>query len=563
MPAIKVPGVFIGAVVTWYVGSSVHAVTTKQSLQHGNGVLQLLLAQTIPGLLIACTRATDVVRLCQRTEVLVFGILNLLASFFTLVGMLALHAHVVQAVKAGEPVVAALFAYLSSRPLTLKQLASVLSVVVGLFIALDEHPLDTSGVTGGGSSSGSSSTNSNCMPGLIAIITASVLFQARNLFIKGFQDRQPTTTGSSTSTNSSLSGLSGLSGLSSVFKDSDAGSLNLFLAMNFITAACATFLLPVAATMTHGHSRVLLGEGDGVADLHSGLVWVGLSYAAFNVASMFVLQTVGTVSHALLNALKRIATIMSTAVALHQAVSTRFALGTAIALLGGFLYERNKAAPSKSSSSSSGGSSGGGSILNTSSSSSGGGTHISDVDSNKSKLLLAGIGLAVVFLLLAPSVSPLALDRTCRRGMMLTRPLAPIRDWTSMDKVFQAIQGSSRNQPQCRQKLPVYAWDANARWNTTNFGDKANVDVAAWMFRAASLDDVRITGDRGAVKLMAIGSVLQFAHAGDVIWGTGECGLGGGGGLCVCVYVCVCVCMCVFVCECECVCVRVCVCMYV
>jgi pyruvyltransferase len=60
--------------------------------------------------------------------------------------------------------------------------------------------------------------------------------------------------------------------------------------------------------------------------------------------------------------------------------------------------------------------------------------------------------------------------------------------------------------------IRFYAWT-----DIPNFGDAMSRDIIEWVSRAEA--KLVLGGDRS--KLMAVGSILQYARPGDVIWGTG------------------------------------------
>lgn len=60
--------------------------------------------------------------------------------------------------------------------------------------------------------------------------------------------------------------------------------------------------------------------------------------------------------------------------------------------------------------------------------------------------------------------------------------------------------------------INLYSWQKHP-----NFGDMLSVIVVEWL----SGEPVRHVGENEARKLLAVGSVLQYAQNGDTVWGTG------------------------------------------
>ncbi|KAL6058381.1 Polysaccharide pyruvyl transferase [Balamuthia mandrillaris] len=73
----------------------------------------------------------------------------------------------------------------------------------------------------------------------------------------------------------------------------------------------------------------------------------------------------------------------------------------------------------------------------------------------------------------------------------------------------------------CEQTLPVYFWDGKLRWNVTNVGDEVNKDLMSFLLNRPQSELLLTASTLVSPKLLAVGSVLQFAQPGDLVWGSG------------------------------------------
>ena len=240
---------------------------------------------------------------------------------------------------------------------------------------------------------------------------------------------------------------------------------------------------------------------------------VASSYTLYNTMSYTVLAMVSNpLSHALLSTLKRAFVVVSLSIVYATAMPLLFALGSFIALLGGFAYMQvtqrlPKALP----------------------------TPITPTFQRC--LLVIAVGIFVSVFVLTIHNSSVAAQPRCARILESTsiRQGEGIlsKDFLafSQTSVDITLKGSDKRnfKPKvpsfsCRQQLlPWFAWNGRVgMWRTGNFGDDINRDIAALLLNISS-ESVKMVHQKSAPspRLIGAGSVLSFVTAGDVVWGSG------------------------------------------
>src|SRR5689334_3383682 len=67
--------------------------------------------------------------------------------------------------------------------------------------------------------------------------------------------------------------------------------------------------------------------------------------------------------------------------------------------------------------------------------------------------------------------------------------------------------------------LPLFYWDARPQWGFSNFGDVLSEELIERIVgRKISIASSSFDENK---KILAIGSIMNYAKEGDVIWGTG------------------------------------------
>ncbi|XP_022133582.1 phosphoenolpyruvate/phosphate translocator 2, chloroplastic [Momordica charantia] len=121
-------------------------------------------------------------------------------------------------------------------------------------------------------------------------------------------------------------------------------NINLF---SVITIISFILLVPTALVLegtklSPSYLQLAANQGLNVRELFTRLLLSGICFHSYQQVSYSILQVISPVTHAVGNSLKRVVVIVSSVIFFQTAVSPLNALGTAIALVGVFLYSRAK-----------------------------------------------------------------------------------------------------------------------------------------------------------------------------------------------------------------------------
>jgi solute carrier family 35 protein E1 len=123
---------------------------------------------------------------------------------------------------------------------------------------------------------------------------------------------------------------------------SDSNTLSAANFFRVITIISAVELLPIAALIEGGTIRrtwdAAISSGVSVNYLISNLLVSGFSYYCYNEVAFWILSSIHPITHAVGNSLKRVVIIIASVVILKAPISSQGMVGSAVAVLGTFLY---------------------------------------------------------------------------------------------------------------------------------------------------------------------------------------------------------------------------------
>jgi solute carrier family 35 protein E1 len=120
-------------------------------------------------------------------------------------------------------------------------------------------------------------------------------------------------------------------------------NINLF---SILTISAFVLLTPLAVAVEGWQLTPAAIAALPPGALSKGLI-AGLSFHAYQQISYMILQRVSPVTHSVGNCVKRVVVIVASVIAFNTPVSPQNALGTALALVGVFLYSQAKRASNR------------------------------------------------------------------------------------------------------------------------------------------------------------------------------------------------------------------------